>query len=45
MVEDGIPYKVDVLKLSKKEFRIRSHNPGKPVEITFVPAGVLSQVK
>jgi hypothetical protein len=45
MVENGIPYKVDVLKLSKNEFRIRSNNPGKPVEITFVPAGVLSQVK
>ena len=45
MVEDGIPYKIDVLKLSKTEFRIRSHNPGQPVEITFVPAGVLSQVK
>ena len=45
MVEEGIPYKVDVLKLSKNEFRIRSHNPGEPVEITFVPAGVLSQVK
>jgi hypothetical protein len=42
MVEEGVPYKVDVLKLSKEEFRIRSNNPGEPVEITLVPAGVLS---
>lgn len=41
MVEDCIPYKVDVLKLSKNEFRIRSNNPGEPVEITFAPAGLL----
>jgi hypothetical protein len=38
MVEDGIPYQVDVLNLSRDEFKIRSHNPGKPAEITFVPA-------
>jgi hypothetical protein len=38
MVEEGIPYKVDILKLSGDEFRIRSHNPGEPVEIGFVPA-------
>jgi hypothetical protein len=42
MVEEGVPYKVDVLKLSKDEFRIRSNNPGEPVEITLVPTGVLS---
>ena len=30
MVEEGIPYKVDVLRLSADEFRIRSHNPGGP---------------
>jgi len=40
MVEEGIPYNVDILKLSKDGFRIRSNNPGKPVEITLVPAGV-----
>jgi hypothetical protein len=42
MVEEGIPYKIDVLKLSKHEFRIRSNNPGEPVNITLVPAGVPS---
>ena len=42
MAEEGVPYKVDVLKLSKDEFRIRSNNPGEPVEITLVPTGVLS---
>lgn len=38
MVEDGIPYACEILGLSKTEFRIRSHNPGEPVEITLVPA-------
>lgn len=38
MVEEGIAYKVDVLELNKNEFRIRSHNPGEPVDITLVPA-------
>jgi len=39
MVEEGIPYKCDILGLSKTEFRIRSNNPGDPVEIRFEPAG------
>jgi len=38
MVEESIPYTVDILKLSRNEFRIRSNNPGKPVTITFIPA-------
>lgn len=38
MVEEGIPYKVDILGLSKTEFRIRSYNPGGFVETRFVPA-------
>ena len=38
MVEEGIPYQVDVLNLSHDQFRIRSHNPGRPADITFVPA-------
>lgn len=38
MVEEGIPYKVDVLSLTEREFRIRSHNPGEPVEITLARA-------
>ena len=33
----SIPYQVDVLNLSRDEFKIRSHKPGKPAEITFVP--------
>ena len=45
MVEEGIPYKVDILKLNKDEFRIRSHNPGEPVEVTLVPADGLSLPK
>ncbi len=38
MVEEGIPYTVDILRLSKTEFRIRSQNPGGVVETRFVPA-------
>ena len=37
MVEEGIPYRVEVLHLSRKQFKIRSHNPGEPVEITLIP--------
>lgn len=37
-VEEGIPYRVDILGLSRTEFRIRSHNPGGVVETRFVPA-------
>ena len=28
MVEEGIPYQVDVLNLERDQFKIRSHNPG-----------------
>lgn len=38
MVEEGIPYRVDVLHLTVDEFRIRSNNPGGAVEIRLVPA-------
>ena len=38
MVEESIPYKVEILKLSQTEFTIRIHSPGEPLEITFVPA-------
>ena len=38
MVEEGIPYDVDVLKLEADRFAIRSHNPGEPVDIEMVPA-------
>lgn len=35
---EGTLVKVEVLTLSHNEFRIKSNNPGGPVEITFVPA-------
>ena len=38
MIEEGISYKTDILKLSKDEFKIRSNNPRGAVEITLVPA-------
>ncbi|MGH8728851.1 MAG: hypothetical protein ACREV9_12015 [Burkholderiales bacterium] len=38
MIEEGIPYKVDVLKSSANEFKIKSNNPGEAVEITLLPA-------
>lgn len=41
IVEEGIAYRVDILSLSDKEFRISSHNPGQPVDITLVPAEVM----
>ena len=45
MVEEGLPYKTDVLQLDADQFSIRSHNPGEPAEITLVPAeaGPLAQ--
>ena len=38
MIEESIPYKVDILELTTDRFRIRSNNPGGSVEITLVPA-------
>jgi len=38
MVEESLEYAVDVLALDANRFRIRIHNPGEPVEITFVRA-------
>ncbi len=38
MVEEGLSYQVDILRLSETEFRIRSNNPGGSVEIRLVPA-------
>jgi hypothetical protein len=37
MVEEGQSYRVEVLKLSAEEFRIKMFNPGEPVDITFIP--------
>lgn len=39
MIEEGIPYDVDIVSLTADEFRIRSHNPGGTVEMRLVPAG------
>ena len=38
MIEESIPYKVDILTLTADEFKILSHNPGGVLEITLVPA-------
>lgn len=38
IVEESLPYKVDVLALSETEFRIRINGPGEPVTIRFEPA-------
>jgi hypothetical protein len=36
MTEEGIPYRIDILALDDSTFKIRSHNPGPPVDITMV---------
>lgn len=38
MVEDGLAYATDIVSLTADEFRIRSHNPGEPVDTRLVPA-------
>lgn len=38
LVEEGIPYRAEVLGLSRDEFSIRIYSPGDPVELTFAPA-------
>jgi hypothetical protein len=38
MIEEGIPYKVDILASSPEEFRIRSHNPAGSVDIALTRA-------
>lgn len=38
MVEEGQEHTTDILALTADEFRIRSHNPGQPVDIRLVPA-------
>ena len=35
MTEEGITYPTDILALDETTFRIRSNNPGQPVEITM----------
>ena len=39
MTEEGITYPTDILALDDHNFRIRSHNPGEPVEIMLVREG------
>jgi hypothetical protein len=36
MVEEGMPYPTDILALDGHSMRIRSHNPGEPVDILLV---------
>jgi len=38
MVEEGLSYRTEILSLTETELRLRSHNPGEPVEITLSPA-------
>lgn len=38
IVEEGQAYPTDILALTDREFRIRMHSPGEPVEIRFAPA-------
>ncbi len=38
MIEEGISYPADILKLDAGTFEIRSHNPGEPVTISMIPA-------
>ena len=38
ITEEGRPYSVDVLELTKTTFRIRIHSPDEPVVIRFAPA-------
>ena len=38
MVEQDLSYRVEILKLTADAFRIRSHNPGEPVDIALVRA-------
>ena len=35
MVEEGISYPTDILALDDSTFRIKSNNPGQPVELTM----------
>lgn len=38
MIEEGVSYPTDILKLDASNFEIRSHNPGEPVTITMASA-------
>ena len=36
MIEEGIAYPTEILRLDAGHFTIRSHNPGTPVDIAMV---------
>lgn len=36
MIEEGIAYPTEILRLDARHFTIRSHNPGTPVKIAMV---------
>jgi hypothetical protein len=38
MIEESLSYPTEILELTADSFVIRSHNPGQPVDISFVPA-------
>ena len=38
IIEEGREYPTEILALTDREFRIRMHSPGEPVEIRFAPA-------
>lgn len=38
LIEEGITYPTEILSLKRDEFRIRSLNPGEPVELQLAPA-------
>ncbi|APQ11626.1 hypothetical protein NS274_19520 [Pseudomonas oryzihabitans] len=38
LIEEGITYPTEILSLKRDEFRIRSLNPGDPVELQLTPA-------
>ena len=38
MIEEGVPYPVDIVALDGSAMRLRSHNPGEPVELSLVHA-------
>lgn len=40
MTEEGVTYPIEVLALDANQFRIRSLNPGQPVEITLERAAL-----
>jgi hypothetical protein len=37
MVEEGLSYRTEILESGPNVLRLRSHNPGEPVEMTLVP--------